>query len=193
MAAAVAKGRWVSGAIENALQSSAEAADILRAHGAQAMTDVTGFGLVGHLGEMLMASGVNAAVQLDDVPLLAGASDIAGQGIVSSLQSANMVWRREVEATQSVSRSAGFQLLFDPQTAGGLLAGVPAGQAVAAVAALREAGYGAASMIGETVAIEGAGPRLRVIDDRLVAFNDVIALPRWPDRVDRQSASRDRL
>lgn len=115
---------------------------------ARAMTDVTGFGLAGHLLEMLDASGVAACVRLDDVPMMAGAVELAGAGIVSSLQPANLAaasWR--MEAPQDV-RAA---LLTDPQTCGGLLASVPGAQAQELVARLREAGHQAA-VIGEVVA-----------------------------------------
>lgn len=158
-----ARGRWVSAAIANALHSSAAAADILRAHGAAAMTDVTGFGLLGHLGEMLVSSNAGATVRLDEVPLLDGARAVSERGIQSSLYAANMVWRGDVEAAGAVSGAAAFQLLFDPQTAGGLLAGVAPERAEEAVAALREAGYGDAVVIGETLELEGKGPRVRVV------------------------------
>lgn len=123
---------------------------------ARAMTDVTGFGLAGHLLEMLEASGVAALVQLDDVPMLPGAVELAGAGVGSSLQPANLAaasWR--MEAPQDVRVA----LLTDPQTCGGLLASVPAGQAGALVARLREAGHQAA-VIGAVVA---GTPRLAVV------------------------------
>ena len=115
---------------------------------ARAMTDVTGFGLAGHLLEMLEASGVAARVRLDDVPLMAGAVELAVAGVGSSLQPANLAavsWRMTVPQDVRVG------LLTDPQTCGGLLASVPAGQAAALVAQLREAGHQAA-VIGEVVA-----------------------------------------
>lgn len=123
---------------------------------ARAMTDVTGFGLAGHLLEMLEASGVAARVQLDDVPMLPGAVELAGAGVGSSLQPANLAaasWRMEVPQDVRVA------LLTDPQTCGGLLASVPAGQAGALVARLREAGHQAA-VIGAVVA---GTPRLTVV------------------------------
>lgn len=123
---------------------------------ARAMTDVTGFGLAGHLLEMLEASGVAARVQLDDVPMLPGAVELAGAGVGSSLQPANLAaasWR--MEAPQDVRVA----LLTDPQTCGGLLASVPSGQAGALVARLREAGHQAA-VIGAVVA---GTPRLAVV------------------------------
>jgi selenide,water dikinase len=115
---------------------------------AKAMTDVTGFGLAGHLLEMLDASGVAAWVRLDAVPMIPGAVELAGAGIGSSLQPANLAsvsWRMVVPQDPRAA------LLTDPQTCGGLLAAVPAGQAKALVAALREAGHDAAA-IGEVVA-----------------------------------------
>lgn len=144
-----AKGRWIAAAVETMSQTSGRAAALLQAHGATAMTDVTGFGLAGHLGEMLTASARGARVVLADLPLLAGASETAAAGIASSLQPQN----RYVEAVFDVEServgSPAYELLFDPQTAGGLLAGVPAGRAADAVMALRQAGYAAATVIGE--------------------------------------------
>lgn len=123
---------------------------------ARAMTDVTGFGLAGHLLEMLEASGVAAQLRLEDVPVMVGAAELAEAGVGSSLQPANLAavsWR--MEAPQDVRVA----LLTDPQTCGGLLASVPAGEAQALVARLREAGHQAA-VIGEVVAGE---PRLTVV------------------------------
>jgi selenide, water dikinase len=123
---------------------------------ARAMTDVTGFGLAGHLLEMLEASGMAARVRLEDVPVMAGAVELASAGVGSSLQPANLAavsWRMEVP------RDLKAALLTDPQTCGGLLASVPAGEVQALVARLREAGHQAA-VIGEVIAGE---PRLTVV------------------------------
>lgn len=123
---------------------------------AHAMTDVTGFGLAGHLLEMLEASGVAARLRLDEVPLMSGAMELAAAGIGSSLQPANlaaMSWR------MTAPQDARVALLSDPQTCGGLLAAVPAEQAKGLVAALCAAGHQAA-LIGEVVA---GTPHLTVI------------------------------
>lgn len=123
---------------------------------ARAMTDVTGFGLAGHLLEMLEASGVAARLRLADVPVMAGATELAAAGMGSSLQPSNLAavsWR--MEAPQDVRVG----LLTDPQTCGGLLASVPADQAASVVARLQKAGHQAA-VIGEVVAGE---PRLTVV------------------------------
>ncbi|QXT40681.1 selenide, water dikinase SelD [Gymnodinialimonas ceratoperidinii] len=88
---------------------------------AHAMTDVTGFGLAGHLANICSASGVGAEVTLADVPLLPGAEALAAQGIRSSLWAQN---RASVPADAPATSRA--DLMFDPQTAGGLLAAIPA-------------------------------------------------------------------
>lgn len=152
-----AKGRWVENAVVHALQSNAAAAVILRQHGALAMTDVTGFGLAGHLEEMLDAADLAATIRLHDVPLLDGASFVVHAGIVSSLQRDNLGMRGSVDASVALAASAEFQLLFDPQTAGGLLAGLPQDAAEAVVAALHSAGYHDAAVIGETLPRNAAG------------------------------------
>ena len=115
---------------------------------ARAMTDVTGFGLAGHLLEMLEASSLAARVRLDDVPVMAGAVELAAAGMGSSLQPANLAavsWRMDAPHDARVA------LLTDPQTCGGLLAAVPREQAETLVSRLREAGHRAA-IIGEVVA-----------------------------------------
>lgn len=115
---------------------------------ADAMTDVTGFGLAGHMLEMLAASGCSAEVDLAAVPVLPGALELAAAGWESSLAPANRAavdWRMEAPVGP---RSA---LLYDPQTGGGLLAAVPADEAGALVAALRALGEPAA-VIGRVLA-----------------------------------------
>ncbi len=123
---------------------------------AHAMTDVTGFGLAGHLLEMLEASGVAARVSLAALPLLEGAEALAAQGVASSLAPAN---RAAVAGRMSVPGGARGALMFDPQTAGPLLAAVPEGQAGAVLAALAAAGMEAVR-IG--IVVEGA-PYLHVV------------------------------
>lgn len=144
-----AKGRWVSAAIESMLVSNQQGAAILQAHYATACTDLTGFGLIGHLIEMLRASDVNIALSLDNLPVLDGALETVAAGIVSSLQPQNLRLRRAIKNIETAGSHPLYPLLFDPQTAGGLLAGIPADQAQACLEALKKAGYADASIIGE--------------------------------------------
>ncbi|KPM80742.1 selenide, water dikinase [Cobetia sp. UCD-24C] len=143
-----ARGRWIDAALDSMQQSSQRAADILRAHQASASTDVTGFGLLGHLVEMTRASGVDAELEIDALPVLDGAEDCVARGVVSSLQPANLRLKRALKYQAGVIDHPRYPLLFDPQTAGGLLASVPAGEAEACLAALKAAGYHASAIIG---------------------------------------------
>ncbi|MFY8126154.1 MAG: selenide, water dikinase SelD [Hydrogenophaga sp.] len=147
-----AKGRWIDAALQSMVLSNQTGADILRTHGATACTDLTGFGLLGHLVEMTRPSGVDAELQLGALPLLNGAVDCVKAGIVSSLQPANVRLRRALRNGEAFAQDSRYPLLFDPQTAGGLLASVPAAKADACVQALREAGYTHTAVIGRITA-----------------------------------------
>jgi selenide,water dikinase len=118
---------------------------------ARAMTDVTGFGLASHLGNICAASSVGAEVDLAEVPLLAGALRLSGLGVRSTLWAQN---RAALTGRVEVPETPLGALVFDPQTAGGLLAAVPEERAEAVVAALIAAGFEAAQ-IG--VVTEGPG------------------------------------
>ena len=147
-----AKGRWIAAALQSMVQSNQAGAQILRSHGATACTDLTGFGLLGHLVEMTRPSGVDAELQLSQLPLLDGAVDCVNAGIVSSLQPANVRLRRALRNAEDFVEDPRYPLLFDPQTAGGLLASVPAAQAAACVQALKAAGYVHTAIIGRITA-----------------------------------------
>jgi selenide,water dikinase len=164
-----AKARWVMAAIAHMIQSNGQAADILRRHEVHAATDVTGFGLIGHLVEMVRASDVDVTVAIDRVPLLDGARETVALGIFSSMQPQNVRLRRAVQELDTVARHPRYPLLFDPQTSGGLLAAVPLSEAERCVAALRAAGYAGADVIGlvsersgalEPVTLDLTGERL---------------------------------
>ena len=144
----MARGRWVQAALQSMLVSNQRGAEVLRAFGATACTDLTGFGLLGHLLEMTRPSGVDARINLAALPLLDGALECVVQGIVSSLQPSNVRLRRAVGNREAYAQHPCYPLLFDPQTAGGLLASVPAAQAAACVAALKAAGYTHTAVIG---------------------------------------------
>ena len=108
---------------------------------AHAMTDVTGFGLAGHLMEILLASTARATLQLAAIPLLAGAEALAAAGQASSLAPANRAatnWRMTFDESPRAA------LLFDPQTSGGLLAAVPNDKAPSILHALHGIGEPAA-------------------------------------------------
>ncbi|HEY9648054.1 MAG TPA: selenide, water dikinase SelD, partial [Chroococcidiopsis sp.] len=125
-----AKGRWISSAIESMQVSNQGAVACLRRHQATACTDITGFGLVGHLLEMVRASGVGVELAIADLPVLTGAADTLAQGFFSSLHDQNLAAEQAIANRDAIARHPLYPLLFDPQTAGGLLASVPHEQAI---------------------------------------------------------------
>ncbi len=157
-----AKGDWIEAAIGSMLQSNQAAAKILRLHGATACTDVTGFGLVGHLVEMLKASGVSAELDLDTVPLLRGAKEAMRAGIQSSLHPDNFRMRRAIVNHEAAAAREEYPILFDPQTSGGLLAAVPEGEAEACLEELRRVGAGVSTAIGSVIRSEAGGAMVTI-------------------------------
>ena len=158
-----ANAAWIEAALAAMRQSNRAAAAILRDHGASAMTDVTGFGLIGHLGEMLAASLAGAELDPAAVPLYPGALELAQAGISSTLLPENLslasLLRGEVDAPLRT-------LLFDPQTSGGLLAGVPADRAEACVAVLRANGYVHAAIVGRVTSAVRSARDVSIAVDR---------------------------
>lgn len=151
-----AKTRWIEAALTEMLQSNGPAAACLRSCGASALTDITGFGLLGHLSEMLRAANAQASVDLDALPLFDGATALAGAGIVSSLHAHNLHIETLVDASETHRRDARYPLCFDPQTAGGLLAAIPEPAASACVARLCNLGCTHAAIIGSVQAKDTA-------------------------------------
>jgi selenide,water dikinase len=148
--------------IANTTQLNTPGPDLAKLDGVHALTDITGFGLAGHVLEM--ARGSNTTVQIDmaRVPLITGVRGLAAQGMVTGASGRN--W---AAYGHEVHLGAGLQpvdqaLLSDPQTSGGLLVAC-APEAVAEVLAIFERhGFAAAAEVGEIVAAEADGVRLRV-------------------------------
>ncbi len=159
--AGAATPAWIEALLEAMQRSQAPLVPLLAAHGCGACTDITGFGLLGHLGEMLDASGAGVAVELEAaaIPACPGALELLERGFASTLAPANAAALALLEGPVQVV-GAGARglagLLIDPQTCGPLLAALPAAEAPAALAALRGAGFGAAAVIGQVVSRRGA-------------------------------------
>lgn len=150
-----AKGSWVDTVLDGMLQSNAEAARTLAQAGIPSVTDVTGFGLAGHLAEMLEASGTGAEIEVGRIPLYAGAAECLAAGVESTLAPSNREHLQKRWQVESASDAAGpgvsdgrDAILYDPQTSGGLLAGVPPSEIDDVIAKLRDAGYEQAACIG---------------------------------------------
>ena len=146
-----AQATWVEAAIRSMTTLNKSAAEVVtrdefRVH---SMTDITGFGLIGHLREILLASNVSARISAGAVPVLEGALECVRAGYVpGGLKNNREFAECMVEYESGVAEDVR-TILYDPQTAGGLLISTPDGAAV--VDALADAGV-AAAMIGEVVA-----------------------------------------
>jgi len=144
-----AKGRWIDGAINTMLQSNQAAGHCMQRHGATACTDVTGFGLLGHLVEMTRSSEVDVDIDLDALPVMEGALECIRAGIFSSLQPQNIRLRRAIRNQEAAGSHPHYPMLFDPHTSGGLLCSMPAAHAQTCIDELLELGYLDTSVIGE--------------------------------------------
>jgi len=125
------------------------AAEILAEHEVHAVTDVTGFGLGGHGCEMARRSSVAISLDLEAVPLLPGVRGYAGMGLVPAGTRRNRDFYLELVETQGDLTPEDLDVLFDPQTSGGLLAAVKERHAGSLVQALREGGYDRAAVVGK--------------------------------------------
>ena len=143
-------GRHIETALAQMEAGNGAAAEVALSARARAATDVTGFGLAGHLAEML-GDDLAAGLELDALPVLPGALDAMRQGVFSTLHDAN---RKALKGRIGAGAAGGAiedlrrELLFDPQTSGGLLLAVPPDRADTALAELSARGV-AAALIGE--------------------------------------------
>ncbi|MEL6250235.1 MAG: selenide, water dikinase SelD, partial [Cyanobacteria bacterium J06627_15] len=157
-----AKGRWIEAAIHHMIQPSEAALQCFQQYGVTACTDVTGFGLLGHLLEMVAASQVSVALDLQDLPLLEGVAETLRRGIVSSLQTQNQQAARSLKNAASYAHNPAYPILFDPQTAGGMLASVPGDRATDCLHQLHTLGYTASTCIGEVTGFTPAEPPVTI-------------------------------
>ncbi len=140
---------WMDSLVDNMLRTNAQAAQLCRKYKVTAATDVTGFGLAGHLLEMIDASRTSATLWLDRLPLLEGFGELAAEGLRSSLDPANRQVEDRLDVTETTLRhSAEYQALFDPQTSGGLLIAVPPTEVDTLLAELQEVGDVDSRVIG---------------------------------------------
>jgi selenide,water dikinase len=138
-----------------------QAADVMKDYPVHACTDITGFGLLGHLTEMLVDSEYGLQVHADSIPVLPEALDYAGMGLVPEGAFNNReFYGHMVEIASSVDPLIQ-DALFDPQTSGGLLISVDRHSAKGLILTLKEKGVQEATMIGEVVS--GSKQKIEVI------------------------------
>ncbi|HKE20628.1 MAG TPA: selenide, water dikinase SelD [Kofleriaceae bacterium] len=157
----VASAAEASAAVESMTTHNRGALEAARRAGVTSCTDVTGFGLLGHLRNILRGSGLRAAIDLSALPLLAGAREYAAAGLVPAGSKSNLEFiGPSLRGRDGLGPDGELALLLacDAQTSGGLLLTVPGAAAAQLVADLGAQGLPAAD-VGELLpaAAEGAG------------------------------------
>ena len=150
----IAEPQHVAAAVESMSRLNRVASELAQWHNAHAMTDITGFGLVGHALEMAKLSGVDFRLRMDAIELLPGTIAYARDGVFPGGMERNRDYYREWLRVEGTLADYEFGLLFDPQTSGGLLIAVVAERADDLLADLLAAGEDA-FILGEVVAGRG--------------------------------------
>jgi selenide, water dikinase len=156
-----AKESWIEAATQSMTTLNKKGADAVISSGANihAMTDVTGFGLIGHAREMALGSNVSLRIFASQIPLLDGALDCVREGFIPGGLKANREFAECLVGYDHAVPEEIRTLLYDPQTAGGLLISVAAEDAERLMKALRHAGV-SAQLIGDVIGAEK--PTIRI-------------------------------
>lgn len=149
----------LDGCIESMLQLNKDASEAMLEAGASAATDISGFGLVGHLMTMMRASDTTGIVSRSQVPILQGAEKLLGEGVVSGGTNRNM---ESCEGIVSWGESLGLEdrlMLCDAQTSGGLLISLPMHKSDSLIESLSARGV-SGSVVGEVTDFDGTPVRV---------------------------------
>jgi selenide,water dikinase len=140
---------------------NADASLIARGHGATSCTDITGFGFLGHAYQMAEASGVSMEIRVEKVPKLDGVLQYAAMGLLSGATYANRKYVGGAVEFDDGVKLAEQDLLFDPQTSGGLLVSCPQDRAQEMMARAQETLSTPCAIVGRILE-RTDGPRIRV-------------------------------
>ena len=154
-------GRWMA-------LLNKDAAELMVEYGAHACTDVTGFGLAGHLVAMAQGSGVLAEVDLSALPVFATAAEGLEKGVYGGGVDRNQAYARARLEVEESEAPASLPILYDPQTSGGLLIALPPAAAKEFIAAMRDRGHDSVAVIGRILDQPASGKAcVRVVNPRL--------------------------
>jgi selenide,water dikinase len=156
------RAEWFGPLLELLVTSNQPAAQLADEFDIAAMTDVTGFGLAGHLMEMLAASNLSAELDLSAIPLLPGVEPLVRAGIESTLAPANRVAENSIEVSAAQRQDVRYAAMFDPQTSGGLLLAVAQEDAAALLARLSGVSQQPCAQIGRIVPLRTATAQIHI-------------------------------
>ena len=150
------KNRCPDSVLETAAASMAMlnqgASQSAKAVGASASTDITGFGLAGHAGEMAQSSEVTVVIDTTRLPVLPGAAGLAAQGNHTRASKTNRTAVESLMRIEEAADAGGLEMAFDAQTSGGLLISVDPARSEELVSRCRETGAEYAAIVGEVTA-----------------------------------------
>jgi len=145
-----AEKQAIDASLATMLLSGSRAAAIMREFNVRGATDITGFGLIGHAWELACGSQATLEIDSKQVPLIPGAVDLARQGLLTSGDKSNRAYAGgDIQIAEQVPKEL-LSLLFDPQTAGGMLISIAADRAAGLLGELRST-YPAAAIIGRVL------------------------------------------
>ncbi len=149
----------VAGIVKAMSTLNRKASELMQAEGVNACTDITGFGLLGHAAEMVEGANVGMVIESAAVSLFPGAKELAEMGMIPGGLHRNRDFRKNmVDVAEGVPQYLA-DILFDPQTSGGLLISVPKQKAAGLLDRMHQSGIREAAIIGEVV----AQPKGRII------------------------------
>jgi selenide,water dikinase len=156
------RAAWWEPLVHTMLFSNQYAAGLCDEFDVAGLTDVTGFGLAGHLMEMLRASEAAAEISLGSIPMLPGVAELVREGLESSLAPANRAVEVEMETAEMWRTKPQYRVLFDPQTSGGLLMGVPERRVPSLLGRLAQQSAVPSAVIGCVVEYRQGAARIQV-------------------------------
>ncbi len=158
-----AEGSSIDGMLASMLQGNSAASKLASSHGLVCVTDVTGFGLAGHLIEIMEASQMDAEIALSEVRLLSGVADCIQKGVRSSLDAENRWVEERFQLSEpEMQERPQWAALFDPQTSGGMLLCVPPHLEMQVLKDLHHAGDNHAATIGQVLEMKSGHSRVAV-------------------------------
>ena len=150
-------GHHYQSLVHTMLKSNQIALELLKTQGVSGVTDVTGFGLAGHLQEMLTTSSLSAELELDKIPLLPGAAELINEGIESTMVVDNRLVANKVALRGKRWETNQASVLFDPQTSGGILLGARPSEVDKILSVLHDQGFESSAVIGQTIPTSDGG------------------------------------
>ncbi len=142
--------------VETLTHLNGKAAEVMKGFEIHSATDVTGFGLAGHALEMAKASRTSLTFRMSELPIMAEALDMYKKGMSTGVNGFNQSLVADHIHFENTYPEWHQQIIYDPQTSGGLLAALPAGQVKDLITALEQADVPAASYVGDVNALDDA-------------------------------------